>query len=123
MEKFVPEPLIWELLMSTQRMSGNVGSDFVDMAIYRHRKNYNNNGDKFLFVIDSHHNEFAVRGTNVTKSEALNTCDYDLPKTLDTGQLAFVVVGNCEYSSLIDCMENARKHTPEPTSPVVENRD
>ncbi len=96
MEKFIPEPLVWELIEGK-----NAGiPEEVDIKIYKHKKNFGNNGDKYLVVL-------RAESQNMLFSENYddyNTCDYDVLSggRYEKDTMAFVVVGNIEIGSIIN---------------------
>lgn len=95
MTEFIPESLIWELMKSND---ANI-PEFIDFKIYKHRKNFDNNGDKYLVVLKAESQNFLFSSNYAD----YNSTNYDLlpGREYEKETLAFIIVGNIEIDSFI----------------------
>lgn len=87
---------IWEEMYSFEKYSE------LQMKIFRHKKNFWNNGDKFLIWIRAEQQLFMV-------GKKINNEDYNLPTLKDEEEINFVVCGNWELDQLIEGFKSIKE--------------
>lgn len=83
-----PDKLIWEILHTYD-------DGFVEVVVYAHKKNFNNNGDKFLIHLFAGSQPFKIPEENI------NDIDYDLKEIKESESVWFIAVGNCELDGIL----------------------
>lgn len=91
---FEPDKSIWDEIYS--RNSDH--NPFTCVKIYSHKKNFGNNGDKYLIGINCDGQPIKFIG----RSEHYNNVDYDFITIPERDWLWFIIVGTQELLDLID---------------------